>query len=617
MRSIAPSLTRTQKLAVATAAATIALFAVGGLVRGTGSGLGCSTWPKCTPEALFPSGSVHSLIEFSHRALVFVVTGLASVTAVVALRRNRDTPTVVWPAVAAVPLVLAQAVLGGIVVLTDLNPWWVTAHFATAMALVADVVYLATSALVPADPREAAGAPRSAGGSFARLAAWTAAATGALLLVGTYVRARGAGLAFRDWPLMDGRLVPALGGAATPMFAHRVLAATAFVLVAWLLIRARTLADRSTPLVVLSTLAFGLFVAQILVGAANVWTGLRPAAVVAHVALSVLIWSTVVALATVARRLAARTRGPADSPDAAGRQRDEAGGSIRETITAYVQLTKPRIIVLLLVVTVPAMILAARGMPSLWLIAATLAGGTVAAGSANAINCYLDRDIDEIMRRTRRRPLPSHRVSPDDALRFGFALAVVSFCFLSVAVNVLAASLALSAIAFYVFVYTMWLKRSTTQNIVIGGAAGAMPALVGWAAVTGSVGLPALVLFAIVFVWTPPHFWALAMRYSDDYAAAGVPMLPAVRGDEETRRRIVRYAVALFATTLVLIPLARMGPAYIVAAVVLGGVFVHRALRLWRSSTPALAMGLFKFSIVYLGLLFAAVAIDGLAPYRG
>jgi protoheme IX farnesyltransferase len=260
------------------------------------------------------------------------------------------------------------------------------------------------------------------------------------------------------------------------------------------------------------------------------------------------------------------------------------------------------------------MILAERGMPSPWLVAATLLGGMIAAGSANAINCYLDRDIDEVMRRTRRRPLPARRVTPDRALRFGFVLGAASFFFLSIAVNVLAATLALSAITFYVFVYTMWLKRSTTQNIVIGGAAGAVPALVGWAAVTGRIAIPAVVLFAIVFAWTPPHFWALSLRYSDDYAAAGVPMLPAVRGEVETRRQILVYSLALFATTLVLVPLASMGLVYTMSAVVLGGVFVYRALRLWRTASPALAMGLFKYSIVYLALLFAAVAVDAAVP---
>jgi protoheme IX farnesyltransferase len=243
---------------------------------------------------------------------------------------------------------------------------------------------------------------------------------------------------------------------------------------------------------------------------------------------------------------------------------------------------------------------------------ATLVGGTIAAGSANAINMYLDRDIDEMMRRTRQRPLPAHAVTPAHALRFGFVLGAVAFYFLAITVNVLAASLALSAIAFYVFVYTMWLKRSSPQNIVIGGAAGAVPALVGWAAVTGTVALPAWILFAIVFVWTPPHFWALSMRFRGDYAAAGVPMLPVVRGEDETRRQIFLYSLLLFGVTLILVPVGGMGPVYLLTALILGGSFVYRSLRLWRDGGDALAWRLFKYSIVYLAALFGAVAVDAI-----
>ncbi len=497
-------MTRFQKLALATAATTVALFSVGGLVRGTGSGLGCSAWPACEPGRLFPSGTIHSLIEFSHRLLALAVILLASTTAVMAWLRHRGDRAILWSALAAVPLVLGQAVVGAIVVRTDLDPGWVTAHFALALTLVADVVVLAVLATAPR------ARPEPERSRFAGLALVTAGFTACLLLVGTYVRASGSQLVFTDWPLMDGRLVPTLGGAATAMFLHRVLAAASLLLVLWLAIRARTLSRRHRDLAALSILGLALFVAQVMVGAANVWTRLRPWAVVLHVALSVLIWATLVALATLARRGAAA---PEAEREGAGEGTLAPPRSLRETMVTYVRLTKPRIIVLLLVTTVPAMVLAARGMPSPWLVLATLAGGTIAAGSANAINCYLDRDVDEVMRRTRRRPLPAHQVSPESALRFGYVLGAASFLFLSITVNVLAASLALSAIAFYVFVYTLWLKRTTTQNIVIGGAAGAVPALVGWAAVTGSVGLPAWVLFAIVFVWTPPHFWALALRY--------------------------------------------------------------------------------------------------------
>ena len=278
-------------------------------------------------------------------------------------------------------------------------------------------------------------------------------------------------------------------------------------------------------------------------------------------------------------------------------------------------LTKPRIVVLLLITTVPAMILAERGMPSVVLIAETLFGGTLSAGGANAINQYLDRDIDLIMARTRRRPLPSHRIEPSRALAFGLLLGLVGFVFLWLSVNLLSAILATAAMAFYVLVYTMWLKRRSPQNIVIGGAAGAVPALVGWAAVTGRVGWAAVVMFDIVFLWTPPHFWALAIRYQRDYAAARVPMLPVVAGDAETRRQIMLYSLVLVASTLVLAPVGRLGFVYIAAAVALGGRFVMVAAQLGRRKTPAAAMALFRYSLVYLALLFGAVALDVLVRF--
>jgi heme o synthase len=613
---------RFRSVALATAVATVALFAIGGLVRGTGSGLGCSTWPACEPGRLFPSGTVHSLIEFSHRAMAFLVIVLTALTGLAAIRVARRQPSVIWPTVLAFPLVLAQAGLGAVVVATELDAWWVTAHFVAALLLIADVTYVASSAVIAdAMERDAkdAGA-RDAGvmdgtvtnrsdRSFSRLAVMTASVVGLLLLVGTYVRASDAQLVFTDWPLMDGRLVPTLGGAATAMFLHRMLAAVAFLLVLWTAVRARNDEGRHPTLVRLSTVALLLFVVQIVIGAANVWTRLRPWAVVTHVALSVLIWATVVALATVAARFGAR-RMQAE-PDASERPGDERP-SVRDTVTAYYRLTKPRIVLLLLITTVPAMLLAAAGLPSPWLILSTLVGGTLAAGSANSINMYLDRDIDAIMRRTRQRPLPAHEIAPERALRFGFVLGAIGFYFLAVSVNVLAGVLALSAIAFYVFVYTMWLKRTTAQNIVIGGAAGAVPALVGWAAVTGTLAWPAVVLFAIVFVWTPPHFWALAMRYSGDYAAAGVPMLPVVRGESETRRQILLYSLVLFATTLLLIPVGHMGPVYITAAVLLGGSFVYRAVEVWRKADVARTRRLFTFSILYLAGLFGAVGLDAL-----
>lgn len=277
---------------------------------------------------------------------------------------------------------------------------------------------------------------------------------------------------------------------------------------------------------------------------------------------------------------------------------------------AYVALTKPRIIELLLITTVPTMIVAERGLPSGWLVLATLLGGALAAGGANAINMYVDRDIDAIMHRTKKRPLVTGAVAPRDALIFAVILELIAFVSLWAWVNLLSAVLAVAATLFYVFIYTMWLKRNSTSNIVIGGAAGAVPVLVGWAAVKGSLGWAPLVLFAVIFYWTPPHFWALAVRYRDDYEAAGVPMLPAVVSLRATAKRILGYTLVLWALTLIFAPVAGMGWIYVVAAVVLGGVFTWYALRLMRRPDATVAMSMFTYSITYISLLFGAMALD-------
>jgi protoheme IX farnesyltransferase len=284
--------------------------------------------------------------------------------------------------------------------------------------------------------------------------------------------------------------------------------------------------------------------------------------------------------------------------------------SFGSRIGAYVALTKPRIIELLLITTLPTMIVAQRGLPPIWLMAATLLGGALAAGGANAINMFIDRDIDKLMHRTRKRPLVTGAVTPRNALVFAIALEVVAFVELWFWVNLLSAVLAVSATLFYVFVYTLWLKRTSSQNIVIGGAAGAVPVLVGWAAVTDSLAWTPLVLFSIIFVWTPPHFWALAVKYKDDYQAADVPMLPAVATFKRTAREILFYSVLLVAVSLVLAAVARLGVIYIVSASVLGVVFLALALRLWRRATPKAAMQLFSYSITYLTLLFVLMAVD-------
>src|SRR5437870_4854985 len=272
-------------------------------------------------------------------------------------------------------------------------------------------------------------------------------------------------------------------------------------------------------------------------------------------------------------------------------------------LLAYVRLTKPRIVLLLVITTIPAMILADGGLPSPWLILATVLGGSVVAGGANALNMYFDRDIDELMLRTRDRPVPAGQIEPEKAALFGLALALGGFLFLEWTVNLLAAALTLAAFCFYVLVYTLLLKRTTPLNIVIGGAAGAMPPVIGWAAVTNELSVAALIMFAIVTAWTPPHFWALSINYSSDYKRAGVPMLPVVSGPAETRRQIFLYSLVLVGISLLLALWGDAGTIYLAAALVLGGGFVYYAARLWLSDSAKPAAALFRYSIIYLALL--------------
>ena len=596
---------RFAKLAVGASIATYVLIVVGGLVRATDSGLGCPDWPACFGKWV-PPAELHAWIEHSHRLVAALAVGplVAAVGLITLFTARRHDRVLLGAALVTGVLVILQALLGGQVVIQQLRAELVTAHLAMALTVLALTILIADRATGGALPPQTGGLPST-------LVAVTGVAVFAQMLLGSWVSGTGAGLAFPDFPLMQGGLWPStLAGEAFIQLAHRLLAVVVALLVLWTARRVRR--SVATPRTRrLASLAVVLVAIQIALGAANVWSRLSALFVVPHLAVGAALWATTVLLYLALRRApAVETSGMAPVAGAAN-ARDAS--SVGESLRAYLALTKPRIIELLLVTTVPTMVLAQRGIPSVWLMAAVVLGGSLAAGGANTINMYIDRDIDDLMRRTRHRPLPRHAVTPNRALAFGIVLSVLSFVWLTVTVNLLSALLAASAIGFYVFVYTLWLKRSTPQNIVIGGAAGCVPVLVAWAAVTGTVQVPALVLFAIVFYWTPPHFWALALRYRGDYAAANVPMLPVVRGEAETARQIVIYTILLVAVSLLLFPAARMGLIYLVAAVVLGVGFVWYALRVQRDiSDGRAAIRLFRFSISYLTLLFAAVAADSL-----
>jgi protoheme IX farnesyltransferase len=614
-------LTRFQKLAAATVVTAILLVTIGVIVRATGSGLGCPDWPLCHGQLIPGLDDPKAWIEWVHRTVAviigFEIFGLAAL-AFVDLRGRR---TLLAATVVAVLLVGFQAWLGQETVRQGNSGESVTAHLASAMALVGLLVWILARSLYP---------PRLVGhGSqrFTLIAALGAGSVFALLLFGSHVTATSQWIVFPDWPLMNGSVFPALTDQNSAHVLHRWVAVIVGLIVAAVLVAAWRRRPRTRPIVRLATVAAVLFPIQAVVGGLQILTGLSGWSQTLHLALGAIIWALLVALVAVsyleARTAAAPATSAVGESDRDGVGRTGPRRPSRDTIRAYIALTKPRIIELLLVTTVPAMVLATRFVPGVqlghwtWLTVWTLVGGTLAAGSANAINCYLDRDIDELMARTRRRPLPAHEVDPERAVIFGLALGAISFAILAFFVNLVAAFLGMLAIAFYVVVYTILLKRSTPQNIVIGGAAGALPPVIGWAAVTGNVGVPALILFALVFYWTPPHFWALSLRIRKDYAAAGVPMLPVVRGIPETTRQIGLYTILMVAISLVLFAVARMGPIYLAAAVVLGALFLRQAYGLWRrgdseEESTAGAIRLYKYSISYLTLLFAAIAVDAL-----
>jgi protoheme IX farnesyltransferase len=651
--------TRFQRLAAATVATTFLLVTLGVAVRATDSGLACPHWPGCFAGQFLPplTSDYHVWLEWAHRTVAAIIGLLTLAMAAVAILDHRDRRSIVWPAVAAVVLVGFQAWLGQETVRLGNTGESVTAHLAAAMALVGLLVYLLVRASYPARMPG-----RGASQRFTLLATFGAVATFVLLLFGSNVTAHDAALVFPDWPLMNGGFVPVAPDGRSDLAAlygahalHRYVAAAVLLILGTIAVVAwrraanerRGTADGPPGSGRLARLALGIlvvYVVQVLVGGLQVLSHLAPWTQTLHVALGAVIWGGSAALPISAKFVArtpvvapAEARAPSgEGPttgaggDAGDRLRgddaEQPAGSrsaVGDSVRAYVALTKPRIIELLLVTTVPAMVLAARDVPGMpvvdWfrITIWTLVCGTLAAGSANAINQYLDRDIDARMARTRRRPLPAHDVEPERAMLFGIVLGVISIGLMAWAVNLLAAFLTLLAIAFYVLVYTLMLKRTTPQNIVIGGAAGALPPVIGWAAVTGNVGLPALLLFLVVFYWTPPHFWALALRLRGDYAAAGVPMLPVVRGIGETSRQIGLYTILLVALTIVFAVVARMGAIYVVAASVLGALFLWRAFVLWRQGTSpeastAQAIRLYRYSIGYLTLLFAAVAIDAL-----
>ena len=587
---------------------TYFLVALGGTVRTTDSGLSCPDWPLCYGRA-YVTIDYHTFLEQFHRYIAAIVSVLVIALAISAILWARKERQVLIPALIAPVLLVIQIVLGGLTVLWKLPPTIITAHLGTALAIFAMIITIAVMSAKPVPAKEHPAKTRK----FARLAVTNALLVYGLMLSGSYVVGTGASIACTGWPLCTAPAWAIQYHLADINVFHRLVATFVGLVLIWTLIsawRRRSVAPTQAWVALAAAI---LFVAQSVVGGLIVLLN-KPGFVAGlHLALATAVWGSLVVLAALAAnqvRAAPQEQELNELEEAKSAASKQALGPVRQTISNYVDLMKPHVTVLLLGTTAAAMAIANRGFPALGLLVATLVGGAMAAGSANCINCYIDRDIDQIMGRTQRRSLPSGKVQPTHALIFGVILGVGAFVILTAFVNLLSATLACSAILFYVFVYTMGLKRTSAQNIVIGGAAGAVPVLVGWAAVTNNLSLPAIWIFAIIFYWTPPHFWALSLLIQKDYEKARIPMLPVVMGECETRKQILLYSLLLLAVTLVLFGMGAMGYIYLLSAIVLGGIMVYMAVRLLREKTKRWAKTLFWYSDCYLAMIFAAMVID-------
>ena len=589
-------------LALAAALATFLLIAIGGIVRVTGSGLGCPDWPTCFGR-LLPAPNIQSQIEYSHRFWASAVTSPLILIAVFwAWRRFRNIKLIWQPFLWSLPLLALQGLLGAAVVLGELPPALVALHLGGAFLLLGLLICATVMAYVR--QRDPAQADRLVFRSpFARLALGAVIGIFVVLVSGAFTAASGAAYACSGWPLCNGQLIPSHPLGWLHMF-HRLLVFLLALHMLRLLVSAWRTQRSQRAILSAATLTVVFFFAQVLIGAIKVSSGFPIYLLALHVSTAAAVWAMAVVTAVL---IGLAGRSAQEEAREAARLANR-----RQRLVDFLHLTKPVIVGLLLLTTYAGMVVGAKALPNLSLTFWTLLGGALAAGGSGAINQYIDRDIDQRMTRTARRPIAAGRLTPAEGYAYGLSMLVVAFYVLAVFVNLLAALLALAGMIYYIFLYSLWLKHATVQNIVIGGGAGAIPPLVGWAAVTGHVGIPALFLFAIIFMWTPPHFWALALVKRRDYARAGVPMLPVVRGERATRNQILLYTLELVALTL-LMPIFNMaGSVYALSAILLGAMLIIAAWRVWRLGGNKIAWQMYRYSSMYLAFLFLALVVDAL-----
>jgi protoheme IX farnesyltransferase len=592
-----------KRVALAAVILCVGLITLGGIVRITGSGMGCGDhWPLCNGRILPNLSDTLEVIEWSHRWVASLLSLLILGLAAVAWTRHRHEPRLRNPATLALVLLVVQVLLGALTVKLLTAAPAVVIHLSNAMLLLAVLVVALLRAANPVRPA----AP------VARLHLATVTSGFLTIFLGAFVANYDAGVYCLGFPLCGGAIAPPPTGLGQVQWVHRIFAYTFLVLAIASFVYARRrprAAFRGQQRAAHAVL--GLVVTQIAVAAAMILHLLPVSLRALHLLVGSGIVAALVALVFHGQEGEVEDRAAAPLPP-----RPTGDGPAPTLARDLVTLTKPRIISLLLVTTIAPMFITGQGVPPLSLILWVTLGGYLMAGGANTINMWFDRDIDQLMTRTRTRPVPSGRISAPAALLFGIGQGAVAFAIFWFKVNPLSAWLALSGLLFYVFIYTMWLKRISTQNIVIGGAAGAFPPLVGWTAMTGQLDLAAIYLFAIIFFWTPPHFWALALVKQKDYANAGVPMMPVVAGEHWTKIQMLAYTLMLIPLTIMPSVFGALGLFYGAMAVGLGARLLWYSIKVLREqSILPTAWKMYKYSLLYLFLLFIAMGVDRVVPF--
>ena len=593
-------------LVLSAAISTFLLMVVGNAVRVGNAAQGCPDWPLCYGQWTLTESLVTSVVDpnalylqYAHRILAVISTLLALASAVWAGLRYRAKRWVFAPLAVAALLMLGEGLLGGGLVEPRPDPFLSAVHMGMALAslgLMVTVVVVAFSRKEGVDPI----ARLSFRSPFARLAQLTLIFSFILLISGALVTATGASAACSGWPLCSDRLPDS--GLAWMAFFHRLLALASGLLVTLQFLWAWKGQRSQVVTLPAATGVFVMMLGQIFIGAIKAARGFPADLVGLHAASAAGLWAVqVVVWASVGLANRSAQEESAESAEPL---------LLRSRARDFLLLNKPIIVALLLVTTYAGMVVGGRAIPSLELTFWTLLGGALAAGGSSALNQYIDRETDRAMQRTARRPLPDGRLKPAEAVAYGLGAVLTSFFLLVGTVNLLSAVLSLAGMIYYVVLYSLWLKHATVQNIVIGGGAGALPPLVGWAAATGSLNIPSLFLFAIIFLWTPPHFWALALVRAKDYARGKVPMLPVVRGERETRKQILIYTIELVALTLLLPIFKLSGAVYLVAAVSLGGWLLHTAWKVYTSEGNKMAFKMYRYSSMYLAFLMLSMVID-------